>query len=139
MIPKLVDVDAVLNPVTELRVPPEAEVSNTFFVPSVGQATGPGGSETVTVIVDDTACEGIAVSATWYPTGVAFPEKVESGSKVTVPFELTVYVPSFGIDNVVRVQLGADCAGVVVGSQSFTELESIGKPGAASFANTLIV
>jgi len=64
MIPKLVDVDVVLKPVTELKVPPEAEVSNTFFVPSVEQGTGPGGTATVTLIVDETACAGIAVSAT---------------------------------------------------------------------------
>jgi hypothetical protein len=40
-----------------------------------------------------------------YFTGEAVPTNDGNGSKVTVPFALTVYVPSFGTVNVVRLQL----------------------------------
>ena len=45
------------------------------------------------------------MSATTYFTGVATPLKVGNGSNVTVPFAFTVYVPSPGTFNVVRLQL----------------------------------
>jgi hypothetical protein len=45
------------------------------------------------------------VSATTYFTGEAVPTNDGNGSNVTVPFTLTVYVPSFGTVNVVKLQL----------------------------------
>jgi hypothetical protein len=68
-----------------------------------GVATGAAGIETVGVIVAFVTWP--VVSATMYFTGEAVPTNVGSGSNVTVPFALTVYVPSFGTVNVVRLQL----------------------------------
>lgn len=54
-------------------------------------------------------------------TGVAVPLKLESGSNVTVPFGLTVYVPSPGIVTMVLSHRLGDCASLtpdVVGSST---------------------
>jgi len=64
-------------------------------------AIGTRGALTVGVIV--ALVTWPVVSATTYFTGVATPAKVGNGSNVTVPFELTVYVPSFGTVNDVNV------------------------------------
>ena len=59
-----------------------------------GVATGAFGAATVGVIVA-LVC-WLLVSVTTYFTGVAAPLNVGSGSNVTVPSGLTVYVPSLG-------------------------------------------
>jgi hypothetical protein len=70
-----------------------------------GVAVGAG--MTVGVYVDELTV-GL-VSETWYVTGVAVPENVESGVKVMTPVDVfTVYVPWLAIVTVVAVQLGDD-------------------------------
>jgi hypothetical protein len=66
-----------------------------------GVATGPVGGSTVGVIV--ALVTWPVVSATTYFTGVATPANVGNGLNVTVPFGLTVYVPSPGTVNEVAV------------------------------------
>jgi hypothetical protein len=68
-----------------------------------GVATGGGGISTVGVMVAEATRP--LTSATTYFTGDAVPTKVGNGSKVTVPFALTVYVPSPPTVSVVSVQL----------------------------------
>jgi hypothetical protein len=82
-----------------------------------GVAVGAPGRETVGVIVAPVTCP--VESATTYFTGEASPVKEGSGSKVTVPFALTVYVPSPEIVNVVRLQLAL---AVLVVAHNFTLL-----------------
>ena len=69
-----------------------------------GDAVGASGANTVGVIVAFTFCAYASTAA--YAIGVAVPEKVESGVKVTVE-PLSVYVPSLAIVKVVAVQLAA--------------------------------
>jgi hypothetical protein len=68
-----------------------------------GEATGGGGMRTVGVMV--ALATRPLMSATMYFTGAAVPMNDGSGSNETVPFAFTVYVPSFGTVNVVKLQL----------------------------------
>lgn len=69
-----------------------------------GVAVGAVGAATVGVMVAVAFCA--KASTTAYLIGVAIPEKVGSGVKVTVE-PLNVYVPSFAKVKVVAVQLAA--------------------------------
>ena len=80
-------------------------------------AVGAAGRETVGVIVAPVTWP--VESATTYFTGEASPVKEGSGSKVTVPFALTVYVPSPATVRVVRLQLAL---AVLVVAHNFTLL-----------------
>jgi hypothetical protein len=95
----------------KVAVPP----GTTAFVSGV--ATGAAGIETVGVIVAPVTWP--VESATTYFTAVAVPLNVGSGSKVTVPFAFTVYVPSPATVNVVRLQLAL---AVLVVAHNFTLL-----------------
>ena len=81
-----------------------------------GFATGRAGAVTVGVIVALATCD--IPSCTTYFTGDAVPLKVGYGSKVTVPFAFTVYVPSFGTSRNERLQLAS---AVDVVAHSFTD------------------
>jgi hypothetical protein len=107
------DVASAPVPVTVVKeaVPP----GTTAFVSGV--ATGAAGIETVGVMV--ALVTWPVESATTYFTAVAVPLNVGSGSKVTVPFAFTVYVPSPATVNVVRLQLALT---VLVVAHNFTLL-----------------
>lgn len=97
-----------IKPALEVARPPcEVIVVNVAVAPGITLlvsevATGTAGAMTVDVMV---ACVTWPVeSATTYFTGVAVPLNVSNGSKVTVPFGFTVYVPSFGIVKEARLQ-----------------------------------
>ena len=79
-------------------------------------ATGAAGAVTVGVMVAPTFCK--VESATTYLTAVAVPLKVGNGSKVTVPFEFAVYVPSPVTVNDGNVQLAS---AVEVVAHNFTD------------------
>jgi hypothetical protein len=100
-----------------------------------GVATGAGGSATVGVIV--ALAIWPVVSATTYFTDEATPVKDANGLNVTVPFALTVYVPSFGTVNVVKSQLAF---AVEVVAHNFTDEATRFAPDpAASFVSGEIV
>jgi hypothetical protein len=71
-----------------------------------GVAVGVRGALTVGVMV--VFATWPSVSETWYLTAVAVPLNVGNGSKVTVPFAFTVYVPWLATVNVVCEQLLGD-------------------------------
>ena len=102
-------VTEVFKPATELAKP-EVPVSvvNAAVPPGAtlsvfGVATGKAGKPTVT-LMNAAAC-WVVESATTYFTDDAVPLKVGNGSKVTVPFALTRYVPSLATKSSVNVQL----------------------------------
>lgn len=74
------------------------------------------------------------MSCTTYFTGEAVPVKVGNGSKVTVPFAFTVYVPWFATTNEVELQLAF---AVNVDAHNFTLLAtSVAGDVAKSFVST---
>jgi hypothetical protein len=98
-------------------------------------ATGTPGAATVGVMVAPVTWP--VVSATTYFTGEAVPRNVGNGSKVIVPFAFTVYVPSFGTVNVVRLQLAF---AVEVVAHNFTdEGTNVAPEPGVSFASGEIV
>ena len=77
------------------------------------------------------------MSATTYLTAEAVPVNEGNGSNVTVPLAFTVYVPSFGTVNVVRLQLAL---AVAVDAHNLTEVAlSAASEPAWSFVNGEIV
>ena len=134
-------VNEVSSPTPDVAKPPvpvnvvNATVPPGMTVLDCAVATGAAGAVTVGVIVASSVRP--VVSATMYFTAEAAPLKVGNGSKVTVPFALTVYVPSLTTVKVDKSQLAF---AVAVVAQSFTLVAAnvAPEPG-VSFVKIVIV